>query len=94
MHISRMLLAITISAIVANALGADSQVTTLDIQGMTCPACPITVTKLLRKVPGVSEAAVDGKTHIAKITFDPDKTQPEQLAKAVAAIGFSTTVVR
>ena len=90
---SRVLIAVAISAVVsANALGADSQVTTLAIQGMTCPACPITVTKLLKRVPGVSEAAVDGKTQLATIRFDPEKAQPEQLAKAVTAIGFPTVV--
>ena len=31
----------------------------LDVQEMTCAACPITVKKALSNVPGVSEVTVD-----------------------------------
>ncbi len=65
---------------------------TLEVKGMTCSACPLTVKQLLKKQPGVSEAGVDLKTQTALVKFDPDKIQPEQLAKAVSDIGFPTTV--
>ena len=32
---------------------ASPQTVTLNVSGMTCPACPITVKKTLEKVPGV-----------------------------------------
>ena len=66
--------------------------TTLDIQGMDCASCPLTVKALLKRVPGVSEVSVDYKTHSAEVKFDPGKTGAEQLAKAVSDIGFPTTL--
>lgn len=67
---------------------------TLEVKGMTCPACPITVRKVLKRVPGVADAAVDLKTGTAEVKFDPARVQPEALAKAVTGAGFPTTVRR
>ena len=64
----------------------------LEVQGMTCAACPITVKKALKKVPGVSVVKVDYKTRIAEVRYDPNKTSPDELAKAITAVGFPTSV--
>lgn len=89
----RLLLAGAVTVLFTNvAMAAEPQSTTLAVEGMTCAGCPITVKRLLKKVPGVSEVSVDAKTHLAQVKFDPDKTQPDQLAKAVTEIGYPTTV--
>ena len=67
---------------------------TLDVKGMTCAACPITVRKVLKRVPGVADAAVDLKTGTAEVRFDPDRVQPDALAKALTGAGFPATVRR
>jgi Cu+-exporting ATPase len=41
---------------------------TLDIQGMTCASCVTRVEKILRKVPGVTEASVNLATEKARIS--------------------------
>lgn len=64
---------------------------TLEVQGMNCAACPITVKKALKNVPGVSEVKVDYKSGIAEVDYDPNKTGPDDLAKAVAAAGYPAT---
>ena len=74
------------------ATAGEFRTATLEISGMTCASCPLTVKQVLKKQPGVSEASVDYKSKIASVKFDPEKTQPEQLAKAVTDIGFPTTV--
>ena len=74
------------------ALAGETQSATLAIQGMTCAACPVTIGKLLKSKAGVAEVSVDGKAHLALVKFDPDRVQPEQLAKAVSEIGFPATV--
>lgn len=90
---TKLLLAAAIAALFSSfALSAETQSATLAVEGMTCAGCPITVKRLLKKVPGVSEVTVDAKTHLAQVKFDPDKTQPDQLAKAVTEIGYPTTV--
>ncbi|MBL0123625.1 MAG: cation transporter [Betaproteobacteria bacterium] len=89
----KLLLATAITVLFSNfVLAAEPQSATLAVEGMTCAGCPITVKRLLKKVPGVSEVSVDAKTHLAQVKFDPDKTQPDQLAKAVTDIGYPTTV--
>ena len=84
--------ALTIGVVSHVALAAETVSATLEVKGMTCASCPLTVKQLLKKQPGVTEASVDYKLQIARIAFDPDKTQPERLAKAVTDIGFPTTV--
>ncbi len=83
---------VTLALLSHAAMAIDSRSATLEIKGMTCASCPLTVKQLLKKQPGVSEASVDYKSQSARVKFDPDKTQPEQLAKAISAIGFPTTV--
>lgn len=65
---------------------------TLGVQGMTCAACPITVKTALKRVPGVSDVKVDHKTGIAEVSYDPTKTSPDELAKAVTTVGYPTIV--
>ena len=89
----KSLFAIAVFALVSgNAIAVESTTVTLDVKGMTCATCPLTVKQVLKKQPGVSEAGVDFKTHTALVRFDPEKVQPEQLANAVSAIGFPATV--
>lgn len=90
---TKLLLAGAVTVLFSNlALAAETQSATLAVEGMTCAGCPITVKRLLKKVPGVSEVSVDARTHLAQVKFDPDKTQPDLLAKAVTEIGYPTTV--
>jgi len=65
---------------------------TLEVQGMNCAACPITVKKALKNVPGVSHVNVNYKSGIAEVDYDPNKTSADELAKAVTTVGYPTTV--
>lgn len=65
---------------------------TLDVQGMNCAACPITVRKALKKVPGVSDVKVDYQSGIAEVNYDPNITSADELAKAITTVGYPTTV--
>ena len=64
----------------------------LDVQGIDCASCPIIVKQVHSKVFGVSDVKVNLKSHSAIVKFDPDKTQPELLAKAVSEYGYPLTV--
>ena len=75
------------------AVAADViETVTLEVQGMTCAACPITVKMALKKVPGVTDVKVDYKSGIAEVNYDPMKTSPDELAKAITTAGYPTTV--
>ena len=64
----------------------------LDVQNMTCPLCPITVRKSLRRVAGVVDAQVDPDKHTAAVKFDPDKADIATLVKATTNAGYPATV--
>jgi len=74
------------------AMAAGSQTVTLNVPGMTCKFCPITVRKALQNVPGVIEAKSDYKTKTATVTFDPDKTNVNALTNATANTGYPSTL--
>ena len=74
------------------AMAAETRTATLDVNGMTCAVCPLTVKAALKKQPGVSEVNIDLKSHIAEVKFDPTKIRPAQLATAVTDAGFPATV--
>ena len=61
---------------------------TLDVPGMTCPLCPITVKKALQKVEGVSKVDVNFEKKEAVVTFDDAKTKVDALTKATADAGY------
>lgn len=77
----------------APALAAEPRTVALEVSGMTCSLCPVTVRKALERVPGVLEARVDFATKKAQAKIDPDKASPEALAKAVSDAGFPAKVV-
>lgn len=85
-----IMLSLIFASNVANA--AESKVVTLDVPGMTCKFCPITIRKALNKVPGVIEAKSNFDTKTATVKYDPAKTNVEALTKATANAGYPSTV--
>jgi mercuric ion binding protein len=73
----------------ANAAGPAR--VTLDVPSMNCSLCPIAVSGVLRKQPGVREAIADLASKTAQAIYDPDKTTPARLAKAVSGAGYPAT---
>ncbi len=67
---------------------ASPQVVTLNVSGMTCPACPITVKKALEKVPGVTKIEVRFEKKQVLVTFDDAKTNTDALVKATTNAGY------
>ena len=74
------------------AFAGKAQTVTLDVPGMTCPLCPITVRKALEKVPGVTEAKVDLDKKTATVRFDPDRANAAALIKATTDAGYPSGV--
>lgn len=59
--------------------------TVLNIEGMTCMHCKMSVEKALKGVPGVTSALVDLATKQAVVAGSADQAV---MAKAVAEAGF------
>jgi len=85
----KILLAAVIASLVLLASAwASPQTVTLNVSGMTCPACPITVKKALEKVPGVSKVDVRFEKKQVLVTFDNAKTNTDALVKATTNAGY------
>nr|MDQ6907290.1 heavy metal translocating P-type ATPase [Chloroflexota bacterium] len=64
----------------------------LAVSGMTCASCVMRVEKKLKKVAGVSDAAVNLATEHAVVTYDPAQATPESLVQAVENAGYGAQV--
>ncbi|MGC1819303.1 MAG: heavy-metal-associated domain-containing protein [Casimicrobiaceae bacterium] len=60
----------------------------LDVQGMTCQGCVASVTRVLKAVPGVADAAVTLQPGAATVTFDPTRTNVTALGAAIRDAGY------
>lgn len=65
---------------------------TLNVTGMTCGGCVNSVHKVLTALPGVQNATVTLVPSQAQVTFDPQKTDPATLIKAIKDAGFGASV--
>ena len=71
---------------------AAEQTVTLDVDKMYCALCPVTVTKAMEGVEGVSEVEVDFGTKTAVVTFEDTTTNWEQVASASTNAGYPATL--
>jgi mercuric ion binding protein len=82
-----------IGAVAVSSLAmAAPKTVTLDVPGMTCSACPITVKKALMKVDGVQQAKISFEKREAVVTFDDSKTSVEKITLATTNSGYPSTV--
>ena len=79
-------------AIVAFPTWAENRSITLDIPGMSCAACPITIKKALSRVEGVQDVAVSYKARSATVQFDDELISAEALAQITADVGYPATI--
>lgn len=81
-------LALVLAAGLSSMAMAAVQTVTLDVPGMTCSSCPITVKKSLTKVDGVQQVKTSFEKKEAVVTFDDTKTSVEKLSLATANAGY------
>jgi Cd2+/Zn2+-exporting ATPase/Cu+-exporting ATPase len=62
----------------------------LPVEGMTCAGCARSVERALAAVPGVEAPEVRLQAQKAVVRFDPERTDPQALRRAVRAAGFTT----
>ena len=63
---------------------------TFKVSGMSCVDCTPLITDYLSAQPGVLEAAADYEGGRVVVTYQPERTSPEDLAQAIIASGPST----
>jgi Cu+-exporting ATPase len=62
---------------------------TLKLGGMSCASCANSIEEAIRSVPGVSECYVNFGAEQATLTYDPLRTDLEEIQNAVDAAGYS-----
>lgn len=67
---------------------ASFQQVVLEVEGMTCRACPATVQKSLEQVEGVYSAKTTYEPPEAVVRFDPAQVSIEDLTKATKSVGY------
>jgi periplasmic mercuric ion binding protein len=68
-NLKTMLVAVVAALVLTAPAWASPKTVTLNVSGMTCEACPITVKKALQKVPGVSKIDVLYEKKQVVVTF-------------------------
>lgn len=63
-----------------------------EVKGMHCASCSAIVEKTIGELDGVKSVAVSLLLNTAEVEYDEDKISPKQIAKAVKAAGFPTSV--
>jgi len=63
----------------------------LNVQGMHCATCPVTVRTAAKGVTGVVDARVSMDEGKAWVTFDPARTDPTKIAEAITESGYPST---
>ncbi|MFC4024533.1 copper chaperone CopZ [Oceanobacillus longus] len=62
--------------------------TTLNVQGMTCGHCKMSVEGALNELNGVTNTEVDLATGKVDVTYDEDKVTSEAMREAVEEQGY------
>jgi mercuric ion binding protein len=87
MKLAKMTFAVLVAGAAVPVFAATQKVA-LDVPGMTCSLCPITIKKALDKVPGVSKVDFNLGRKEAFVTFDDTKTTVAAITKATADAGY------
>jgi copper chaperone len=64
------------------------QTVELKVEGMDCQGCVQSVTRMLNGVPGVGQVEVSLEKALARVTYDPAKSGPEQFKRAIERAGY------
>jgi len=83
---------VKLSATTAAAQAPATAMVVLNVDGMHCATCPLTVRTVLRRLDGVSEAVVSTESKTARVTYDPARVSPERMAQAVTDAGYPARV--
>jgi copper chaperone len=60
----------------------------LKVEGMDCQGCVKSVTRMLSGVPGVASVEVSLEKGNATVSYDPAKSGPAELRRAVERAGY------
>lgn len=66
----------------------------VNLPGLQCESCVVTIKSALKKVDGVSGIEIDKKAKVATIKFDKSKTDASKIENAIAQSGYDANDVK
>ena len=66
----------------------EAQAAVVCLGGLWCASCAWLIEETLRRAPGVVDAAVSFVQREARVTFDPERTDPRRLLRRVRRLGY------
>lgn len=60
--------------------------------GMHCSGCEETITAEVKKLDGIKEVKADSKGKIVNVSFDANKTNKDNISKAINTAGYDTEI--
>ncbi len=76
-----------VAAAMAEVEAAEGTKVALSVTGMSCGQCAKTITAALQELDGVNAAAVSHAEGVARVAYDPARTDLDKIIAAVNAIG-------
>lgn len=67
---------------------------TVQVEGMTCASCGVTVRIAVKKLYGVKEAKVNVSGKEAAVEYDPAKVTPEKIVEAINNVGYHASLAK
>lgn len=68
--------------------GGSNKTVVINVEGMSCGHCKMSVEKAVSALDGVSAVNVDLAAKNATITYDPAKVNEDAFKKAITGVGF------
>ena len=71
-----------------SASSTEMKVVTIPVEGMVCGSCVARTKHALKSVNGVEEVEVSLEKRLARVRYDSNKTNPDQLAATIKELGY------
>ncbi|TCO66292.1 copper chaperone CopZ [Caldanaerobacter subterraneus] len=68
--------------------GPKGETIVINVKGMTCNHCKMSIENALKKLNGVSKAIVDLDKGNVTVTYDPAKVSVDDMKKAIIDTGY------
>ena len=59
---------------------------------MTCNSCALSIRLALSRLPGIGKAEVSFPEKRARVTYDPNRVQPQRMVQAIKELGYNARV--
>lgn len=71
---------------------SNKKICTYEVSGMTCESCTVTLKIGVKKLNGIQQVFASVGKKNAIVTFDPAKTDSEEIKQAIDRIGYKAVL--